>query len=598
MADNGFLSVSELSFDGIKSNLKEFLKEKSLYKDYDFEGSNLSALLDIMAYNTYMNSYYLNMVGSEMFLDSSQLKSSAISHAKELNYLPRSRTSPKALVTFTIDTGGAAPSTVVIPENYTLRATVDNINMDFTTNEDIIIYPIDGVYQSDPVYVYEGKVVYDYFTVNVNDGIVSFPLSSENVDTDSIKVTVINSSTNSANSDFLVADNIFNLNSNSNIFFVQGYRDNQYEIVFGDGVSGKELTNGNIVKVKYRSTNGELGNRVSTFSTTSKIGTYNVNVITNNVAADGSEREDINSIKFYAPRHYTSQNRAVTKEDWVTLIRRKYPQIKTVSVYGGEEATPPQYGKAIITMIPNGSVPIVSSSLKTDIINYLKTKTITTEPIIKDPEYLFVEVTASVNYNVNITTKSTQQIKTDVITAIQSYDNLYLTEFGSDLRRSKLIGMIDNADPSIISNDVAIRAIYKIAPIRTVSNRFEFSFSNPLYRPVLYTYAPGEVETIRSSDFTYTKDNIQYTARMSDDGNGNLRIYYVSSGSLVNILESNIGTVNYTTGELFFDITVENYVSTIDIFAKTNVSDIVVLETKFLKIDYAQIDVTVTPLLI
>lgn len=596
MADDGFLSVSELSFDGIKSNLKSFLKQKTLFKDYDFEGSNISALLDIMTYNTYMNSYYLNMVGSEMFLDSSQLKSSAVSHAKELNYLPRSRTSSKALVTFTIDTGGATPSTVVIPENYTLRATVDNINMDFTTNEDIIIYPTSGIYQSDPVYVYEGKVVYDYFTVDQTDA--RYTLSSENVDTDSIKVTVINSSTNSANVDFLVAENIFNLNSNSSIFFVQGYKDNQYEIVFGDNVSGKKLVNGNIVKVRYRSTNGELGNRVSTFSTTSKIGQYNVNVVTNNNAADGSEREDIESIKFYAPRHYTSQNRAVTKEDWVTLIRNKYPQIKTVSVYGGEEASPPQYGKAIITMIPNGNVPIVSSSLKTDIINYLKTKTITTEPVIKDPEYLFVEVIATVNYNVNQTTKSTQQIKSDVVSTIQSYDNQYLTEFGSDLRRSKLIGMIDNTDPSIVSNDVAIRVIYKIAPIRTVSNRFEFSFSNPLYRPVLYAYAPGEVETIRSSDFTYTKGNVQYTARISDDGNGNLRIYYTSSGALVNILESNIGTVDYTTGDLTFDLTAENYVSTIDIFAKTNISDIIVQETKFLKIDYTQIDVTVTPLLI
>lgn len=591
MANTGFLDVSELSFDGIKSNLKQFVKAKTEFKDYDFEGSNLNSLLDILAYNTYMNSFYLNMIGSEMFLDSAQIRNSVISHAKELNYLPRSRTSARAKVTFTINTGTDTPGYVVIPSNYTVKTTIDGKTLDFSTDEEIVVLNDGGLYQSDSVYVYEGKNVTEYFTV---DGSVRYILDSENVDTNSIRVTVIKSSVDSSNTVYNFAENLYGLNSNSEIYFLQGYSSNQYEIAFGDGISGRKLANGNIIKVNYRSTNGELGNKASSFTTSSKIdGKYNVSVKTNIAAVDGSERETIDSIKINAPRHFSSQNRAVTKEDYTNLIVGNYPQIKTVNIYGGEDADPPQYGKVIISMIPYGSSPLVSTELKNDIIDFLNNKNISIKPVVVDPEYVYVEIVSDVKYDPSLTNKTATQIKSNVVSKITEFNDTYLTDFGNDLRLSKLMSAIDSTDTSIISNQTDVRAIYKITPTKGYSTRVNFTFANPIKRPFATPYAENEVEAVRSSLFTYTKNDVNYSAKITDDGNGNLRIYYLTAESKQIILESNIGSVNYDTGELLFDINALDYTNSIDIYATLRNSDIVVKNNKYLTIDLDKVFVSV-----
>ena len=606
MANTGFLDVSELSFDGIKNNLKTFMKSKTQFKDYDFEGSNLNSLLDVLSYNTYMNAFYLNMIGSEMFLDSSQLRNSIVSHAKELNYIPRSRTSARAKVTFAINTGGDIPINVVIPENYTIRTIIDGINMDFTTDESITVNRSDVGYVSDSVYVYEGKIVYEFFTV---DGTVRYSLDSSNIDTNSIRVTVINSASDTSNTIYTKTDTLYGLTSNSEIYFVQGYNNDQYEIVFGDGISGKALANGNIVKVKYRSTNGELGNKAVNFAISTALGdtaSYPVTVTTNISAADGSERETIESIKLNAPRHFAAQNRAVTKDDYTTLIIEKYPQIKTVNVYGGENAIPPQYGKVIISMIPYGNFPVVSAELKTDIVAYLRTKSITTEPVIKDPEYMYIEIQSAVSYNPSLTAKSIQQLKSDVLSKVQSYETTYLNDFGNDLRKSRLSSLIDSADTSIVSNQTTLRTIYAIVPTKGIKQRIAFSFSNPLARPLRAPYIVNETECIRSSLFDYFKDGVYYNSTtpqgqvtLSDDGNGFIRLYYIMYDKITDtivqqILESNIGTVNYDTGELAFDLNPYDYDTNIKIFAKVINDDIVVQESKYLKIDYDEVSINVT----
>jgi hypothetical protein len=592
MANTGFLSVSDASFDGIKNNLKTFMRSKTEFKDYDFEGSNLNAMLDVLSYNSYMNAFYLNMIGSEMFLDTTQLKDSAISHAKELNYFPRSRTSAKALVTFTINTGADTPATVVIPENYMVRAKSDQEILDFTTDEDIIVYNVKGVYSSGPVYVYEGKIVTEYFTVESGK---KYILQSDNIDTNSLKVTVIKSSTDSTSSIYTYSDTLLGLNPQSEVFFVQGYKENQYELIFGDGITGKKLTNGNIVMVKYRSTNAELGNRVSNFAVTQKVeNKYDVTVSTNSIAVDGSEREDIESIKFYAPRHFTTQNRTVTKDDYINIIRNQFPQIKTVGVYGGEDAVPPQYGKVIITPIPYGTVPFISTQLKKSIISYLSTKTLTTEPLIYDPEYLYLKIVTNVSFNPTLTQKSSTQLISDITTSIRNYDTLYLTEFGNDFRKSKMMSMIDATDQSIVSNDTAIRMVYKINPVKGVSQRYNFSFSNALYRPVQYEYKPLEQEVFQSSTFTYLKGNISYQALIVDDGIGNLNLVYTSNGNRI-ILQKSIGTISYSTGNVTLDINPYNYTE-LAFYARPNTSDINVNESKFLKIDYSKIIVLVNPI--
>jgi hypothetical protein len=594
MANTGFLSVSDISFDGIKANLKTYLQNQAIFQDYDFEGSNLNALLDLLSYNTYMNSFYLNMVGSEMFLDSAQLRASIVSHAKELNYLPRSSTSSKAQVRFTVNTGGDTPPYVIVPKGYIVRTTVDNVSLDFSTAENVIILNNNGIYVSDPVYVYEGKLVTEFFNV-VNT--TSFPLSSNNVDTNSIEVTVINSSTDSTNTAYSYASNVYGLNSNSTAFFIDGYKDYQYQVVFGDGVFGKALSPGNIVKVNYRSTNGELGNKAYTFSSTTKVANvYPVTVTTSIVAADGSGAETDDSIRLNAPKHYAAQNRAVTKEDYTTLILENYPQIQAVNVYGGEDADPPQYGKVIISLIPYGSAPIVATELKNDIISFLSSKSITIKPVIEDPEYIFVEINSNVTYDPSLTAYSSQFITTEVINQISNYETTYMSSFGDSLRKSKLTSFIDSSDPSIISNQTELRMIYKITPTRSATTNYDFTFGNALNRTISAPYSSSETEVVRSDLFSYLHtDNNVYQVRLTDDGMGNLRLYYLTSQSIQVVLVPNLGTVNYATGEMIFSLKPWDYTNSINIFAITLNDDISVTNSKYLKIDYSNVFVSVAP---
>ena len=590
----GFLDVSELSFDGIKSNLKTYLRNRPEFADYDFEGSNLSVLLELLSYNTYMNAYYLNMIGSESFLDSAQVKSSVVSHAKELNYIPSSRTSPRAKVTFTINTGTNTPKTVIIPELFTIKATVNNTSMDFTTDSTTVVYQnIDGKYVSSPMYVYEGKIVNEYFTYPTTS---KFILQSPNIDVDSIKVTVTNSGTDFSNSVFSMADTLLGLKPTSNVYFVQGYNNDQYEIVFGDGVFGRPLSPGNIVNVRYRSTNGELGNKVYAFSSPNQVENYSVTVSTITPAAHGSERESIDSIKFHAPRHFTTQNRAVTKDDYINLVREKYIEIKAINVYGGEDVNPPQYGKAILTMIGSGDNPILPDDLKSDIIDYLKTKSIVTQPVIVDPKFIYAAITTDVYYNPSLTSKTTTQLQTNVLNQINQYATDYLSDFGSSIRGSKLSSYIDNTDASIVSNDLILRAIYKITPRRTVSDAVVFTFENPIDKPFLYAYNTLETPVIQSSTFIYDNNGVLITnARIVDNGLGILQIVYASATSPVIILDSNIGTVNYTTGELSFFIKTYDYINSISIFTRFLHNDITVDKNLYLEIDYSNININMIP---
>ena len=590
----GFLDVSELSFDGIKNNLKGYLQNRPEFKDYDFEGSNLAVLLDLLSYNTYMNSYYLNMIGSESFLDSAQIKSSVVSHAKELNYIPLSRTSARALVSFTINTGTDVPAYIVLPELFTIKATVNNTSLDFTTDSYITIYQnVDGNYVSDPVYVYEGKIVNEYFNYP-NDS--RFILQSPNIDTSSIKVIVTNSSTDFANSVFTFSDTLIGLNPTSNVYFVQGYNNDQYEIVFGDGVFGRALSPGNIVNVRYRSTNGELGNKVYAFSSPNKVGNYSVSVSTNSAAAHGTERESIDSIKFYAPRHFTTQNRAVTRDDYINLVREKYAEITAINVYGGEDAVPPLYGKVVLSMIASGSNPILPNDLKSDIIEYLKTKSLTIEPVIVDPEFIYTSIVTDVYYNPSKTSKSEQQLQSDIIARIQNYEIDYLSNFGGNLRGSRLSYYIDTADGSIVSDDLQLKAIYKITPRRTVDEAVIFSYENTLDRTFHYLYNPLETPVIQSSNFIFNNNgNLIINARIVDDGIGNLQVVYNTPASQNVVLASNIGTVNYSTGQMNFFVNAYDYTNSISIYAKLLNNDIVVDKNKYLKIDYSNISINLVP---
>lgn len=592
MANTGLLSTSELDFSTLKSNLKTFLKSQDKFSDYDFDGSNINVLLDVLSYNTYMNAFYLNMVGSEMFLDTAQLRESVVSHAKELNYLPRSATSARAFVDITISPSGT-PSTITIPKYYKFTTAVDGAALNFSTDSNHVITPVNGVYTAANVAIYEGQIVTEYF--NTSDT-PRYIMQSENVDTNSIEVTIVTPT--NGNSIWTRETNLYGVGSTSNVYFIQGYSTNQYELVFGDGITGRNLDAGNVVKVIYRDTIGIKGNGAYIFSKSAPIEGYSsISAVTQGVASEGSDRESIDSIKFNAPKFFTTQERGVTAQDFVNLTKQKFPQIQSVNAFGGEELVPPRYGKVVISVKPYGIAGTISNAVKSEIISYLTLKSLTTEPIILDPDYNYIKVDSDVFYDSVNSVNSVNQVKANIVSSILSYATTNLTEFGSDLRFSKLSKVIDSADDSIVSHNTKIKMIKRWSPKVQITNSITFSFANELeHETILYALPNGHNLVFTSSTFGYLhSDGNIFTAFIGDDGLGTVKVYtnLLVNGVLTRTaLAENIGTVNYYTGEVTITTIIDSYIGTyISLYATTLNTDIITSTNKFLLIDNKDISI-------
>ena len=603
MASNtGFLSTTELDFTAIKSNLITYLQTQDQFADYNFEASNFNVLLDVLSYNTYLNSFYLNMVGSEMFLDTTQLRESAVSHSKELNYLPRSKTSAVAYIDISVDPGTRTPDFITIPKFYAFSTQLNGTTIYYTVPDDIIIRPVSGAYATANVAIYEGSVVEEYFNVTANTN--TFTLQSENLDTRSVTVYVYESATSQTSYLYTMSESLFGLTGTSNVYFMQGYADTKYQIEFGNDVTGRQLTNGNVIKVQYRDTLGELGNgsfvfRKGTSFVDSDNNAYtNISVATVKASAEGSDRESIDSIKFNAPRYFPTQGRSVTAQDYIALTKAKFPQLQAVNAYGGEELIPPQYGRVAISVKPYGTVGLVSDALKVNIVNYLKLKNLTTEPIVVDPEFFYIDVVTTVNYDSSLTSKSSAQLKALAETAIVAYGTNNLTEFGSDLRYSKLVSDIDNSDTAIVSNETKLSLIKRWNPILGSKQSLTFSYDNELFHEtVAYLIPQGHEQVIRTDFFTYTHtDSQQYSCYIADDGMGTLNVYTYQIISGVNTrtaLASSIGTVNYVTGEILLSTTITAYTGNyISIYALPYSKDLYSIKNKFLIIESTNVSTT------
>lgn len=603
MASNtGFLSTTELDFTAIKSNLITYLQSQDQFADYNFEASNFNVLLDVLSYNTYLNSFYLNMVGSEMFLDTAQLRESAVSHSKELNYLPRSKTSAVAYINISVDPGNRTPDYITIPKFYAFSTQLNGTTIYYTVPDDIIIRPVNGAYSAANVAIYEGSVVTEYFNVSSNNN--TFTLQSENIDTRSITVYVYESSTSQTSYLYTMSESLFGLTGTSNVYFMQGYSDTKYQVTFGNDVTGRKLTNGNIIKVQYRDTIGEAGNGSYIFKKGAGFTDVNNNLYTDiavstvKASAEGSERETIDSIKFNAPRYFPTQGRSVTAQDYIALTKAKFPQLQAVNAYGGEELIPPQYGKVAISVKPYGTVGLISDALKVNIVNYLKLKNLTTEPIVIDPEFFYIDITSTVNYNSSLTSKSSAQLKALAETAIINYGSNNLTEFGSDLRYSKLVSDIDNSDTAITSNETKLNIVKRWAPELGIKGTLSYSFDNELFHEnVFYSIPAGHEQTISTDFFTYTHtDGQDYVSYIGDDGLGVLNVYtnqVISGVSTRTILSAGIGTVDYYTGEVLFTTTVKSYTGNhINIYGIPKANDIYSIKNKFLIIESTDISIT------
>lgn len=480
------LNVTELDFDTIKNNLKDFLRNQSEFTDYDFEGSGLNVLLDVLAYNTHYNAYYLNMIANESFLDSSLLRNSVVSHAKRYGYTPRSASASRAVVNFTVNSGSSTPGTLVLPAGYVfLSNLIDNRVYNFVTLNDVSVTKTANNFVFNNLNVYEGSLNSFSFTHSqASNPKQIFAIPDSNVDTSTLKVSVQQSSSNTDVVVYTLASDKINVTSDSTVYFLQEGLNQQYEIYFGDDVIGKKIPDGGIVNVTYLSTSGSIANRASSFVGTSTIsGFSNFAVTTVSNSAGGSERETVDQIKFAAPLQFTSQNRAVTKNDYVKLIQQRYPQFAAVNVWGGEENVPPVYGKVFISAKPKLGFEVTDTEKEFFINEILKPiSVLTVTPEFIDVDYNFVKLISTVFYDPTKTNLNISTLQTKVETAITNFANQNLNQFNSIFRSSKMRTDIDDSDNSIISNELEIFLSKRFRPELTSTNSYVLDFGVELSR--------------------------------------------------------------------------------------------------------------------
>lgn len=609
MASNTFIASANAILSvapdpkAYKAELIAFLQQQEIFQDYNFTGSNMSVLLDILAYNQFRETFYTSMIGSEMFLDTAQLRQSIVSHAKELNYVPGSRVSSTAYVDITV-TGNNLPTVMTIPANYALTAYSGNgQTFQFLTAETTTIGSGTN-WKATAVPVYEGRFITEYFVANTGS---RYLIQSANIDISSIEVTVINSNTDSTNAVWTLSETVIGVGASSNVYFLQGYQDYYYEVTFGDGIIGNQLSQGNIIQINYRDTLGPAANGLKLFSCPNAVqGFTNVaavlssSVANNTGSLGGAERESNTSIQFSAPRRFATQGHAIVPSDFVTLITNKFPIVQTMIAYGGEDATPPQYGTIILSAVgSNGS--ILPNSIKNNILSYMSDKiTLGMKLSIVDPDFFNIQINTTVTYNLNATTLAPSDIVTEVTNAISTFNSTNLDGFGTDMRFSKLVAAIDEADPSIVSNQTYVQMIKKLDPIlgNNAAQNFLFSFGQAVlgYNEVpRFAYPVGFSPMISSSPFGFLSGNTTYNAYIQDDGLGNLYVYTIQANGNLATLQSNIGTVNYTSGNVAITgLIVQSLpnVNTLNIYARLANNDIIAASNQILLIDLE--DVTIT----
>lgn len=496
MADR--LTVTDLDFDTIKSNLKTFLKQQSEFQDYDFEGAGLNVLMDILAYNTHYNAYYLNMVANEAFLDTALLRDSVVSHAKTLGYVPFSTNASKAIVNVTVYANDNTYETLTLPKNYGFTSgLLDGRTYTFVTLKDETVTKANGQFQFENVEIYQGKLVsYNFEYTALENPKSVFKLQDQNIDTKTITVTV-SSSSNTASVVYNKVNDIFDVTGESEVYFLQEGRDGYYEIYFGDGSIGKSLPDGSIVTVEYLVTNGDVANKATEFVALAAIGTYsNFLISTTQVAAGGSSRETIDSIKYSAPSQFTTQNRLVTFKDYESYIKKNYPNVDSLSVWGGEEEIPKVYGKVFLSLKPKQNY-YLSETEKTKIIDeIISPKSIVGVNVeIRDPNYLYLKTTTKIRYDKTKTTNNVPFLLNATKSSVINYTTQNLNKFGALFVLSKLQDYIDATDISFVGSETRLRVEKRFEPTLGKIASYIIDFSTPLHRGTV-------INKMMSTEFT------------------------------------------------------------------------------------------------
>ena len=549
-----YTQLNNLDFGDIKVALKEYMRAQTDFTDYDFDGSAISQILDVLAYNTYYTAFNTNMVANEMFLDSATLRDNVVSLAKNLGYTPKSITAPKAVVDLVLTfTGGSPPSAVTLTAGSGFVSNYDGSLYRFVVTEDTKVSVSNNIASFTDLNIYEGSYLTTNTTVDTTLKNQRFFVENSGVDTNSIKVRVYEAANSSIYNDYAVASNILDIGSADKVYFVSETEDETYEIFFGDGVLGKKLEDGNVVQIGYVVTNGEVTNGARTFTFNGLLEDENgtsvttpfaiTSIVTTSVAAGGAAIETINKIKYNAPKFYGSQNRAVTQNDYKAIVRNLYPSISDIIVFGGEEQEPPAYGKVFLSVKPTEAAAL-SAFTKNDLTEKLKNHTVASiRPEFVDPSILYLELTSNIYYDVNKTKLLPAEMAAKVSTSLTEYLKTSGTEkFNGKFRYSKFISVLDNADRAINSNDtdVTMRKDF-IAQINS-SYFYEVCYQNPF----LIDCNNPVVSSTGMTVFEYPT-----VTSYIEDRNGKLVLYRIDSitGDKI-LLNDSIGTVDYTKGEI------------------------------------------------
>ena len=596
MASNK-LTVSEFDFDSVKANLKTFLKQQTEFQDFDFEGSGMSILLDLLAYNTHYLGFNANMMSNELYLDSADIRKNIVSLAKMIGYTPTSSRSPVADITIKVN--NASGTSLTLLKGTTFETTVDGVNYTFLPNADVTITPSSGVYEFKNVKLYEGTLASFTYTVDSTDVDQKFIIPNRLVDTTTLKVTVQESAQDTTINTYTLATGYTNLSNISKAFFLQETSDGKFEIYFGDGVIGKKLADGNIVKIEYIISNAEAANGASSFSLKGSIsGFSDVTVTVNSNAANGANIESKESIRYNAPLQYTAQDRAVTTKDYETLTKSIYPNALSVSAYGGEDDETPVYGTVKIA-IKAASGSTLTETTKADIVSRLKTFNVASvTPVIVDPETTDILLTSNIKYDASATSLTADSIRTSIIATLQNYNSSVLNQFAGVFRYSKVIGEIDDTDNSIVSNITTLKIRKSFTPVLNTSSQYNIYFRNALYNPHSgHNAAAGGI--LSSTGFKIEGDTNEMF--LNDDGAGNIRRFHYVSGvqTYDNLLQ---GTIDYTTGAIVINSLNIESVSNIrgaaatqpEITVTPNSNDIVPGRDQIINIDTANSSITVT----
>jgi hypothetical protein len=595
MASNK-LEVSELDFDNIKSNLKTFLQNQSEFQDYDFEGSGFAVLLDVLAYNTHYLGFNANMLANEMYLDSADIRKNIVSLAKMLGYTP---TSPKA-ATASIDIllNNASGASVTMAKGTTFTSSIDGTTYQFVTNASHTISPSSGVYRFSGISIFEGTLVTFKYTADTSDPDQRFIIPSVNADTSTLKVTVQNSVSDTTTTTYSKATGFTSLDDTSKVYFLQEGEDGKFEVYFGDGIVGQSLADGNIVILEYVVSNKAEANGASTFTLSGSVGGFtNVTITTASSAQGGAEAQTKESIRYNAPLQYARQDRAVTTSDYETLVQELYPNAQSVSAWGGEDDETPVYGVVKIAIKAASGSTLTDATKESIIAQLQKFNVASVRPEIVDPETTSIILTSNIKYDERATTKTADTLKSEITTAISNYNTDTLQQFDGIFRHSKVTGLIDDVDTSILSNVTSLLIRKSFTPTISSSTRYDIYFRNGIFNPHA-GHKSGSGGVISTSGFKVPNDEKIYF--LDDDGNGNIRRYYFV-GAVRTYVNTTQGTVNYATGQITINsltvASVENIrgasSTVIEVTVEPASYDIVPVRDQILDIDTANSTITV-----